>query len=242
MSLTDEERITYSRQVMLFENEGQDRLKKGRVTIVGAGGLGTVSALYLAAAGIGGITIVDDDVIDASNLNRQIAYRAADKNRKKAVVLAERLRQLNPHIAVTAVVDRITAASVTALIGDTDGIVDAVDEFSVRMHLNSHAVARSCPLFHGAVSAFYGQVTTVIPGESPCLMCIFPETPPPGETAVIGPTCCLIGSLQANEVIKFITGSGHLITHRMAVWDGRTGDLDMMAVEKNPHCPVCGKG
>jgi len=240
MPLTDEERTTYSRQLALFGDEGQGRLKRGRVTIVGAGGLGTVSALYLAAAGMGTITVIDDDVIEARNLNRQIAYRASDRGRNKAAVLAERLRQLNPHITVTAVVDRISAASVKALITETDAIVDAVDDFSVRMCLNAHAVARSYPLFHGAVSAFYGQATTIIPGETPCLACIFPETPPSDETAVIGPTCGLIGSLQANDVIKFIIGNGDLIANRLAVWDGRTGDLDMMPVEKNPYCPVCG--
>jgi len=107
---------------------------------------------------------------------------------------------------------------------------------------NTFQTCRPKAVFYGSVSSICVQVTTVIPGEGSCLMCIFPETPPPDETAIIGPTCGLIGSLQANEVIKFITGSGDLITHRMAVWDGRTGDLDMMPVEKNPHCPVCGKG
>ena len=238
--LSERERERYKRQMLLFGDEGQERLKKAHIFIAGAGGLGSPVSLYLAVAGVGTITIVDMDVVDQSNLNRQILHSDRDIGRKKTVSAEEKLTTINPDITVHAIDVRIDESNATALVGKADGIVDAMDNYPIRYLLNDVAVKKNIPLFHGAIRGFYGQATTIIPGKTPCLKCIFPKAPPKEVFPVVGVTPGVIGTVQATEVIKYILKSGDLLTNRIFIWDGLAGRADEISAERIPCCPVCG--
>jgi molybdopterin/thiamine biosynthesis adenylyltransferase len=225
---------------MLFGDEGQERLKKAHIFIAGAGGLGSPVSLYLAVAGIGTITIVDMDEVDQSNLNRQILHFDRDIGRKKTASAEEKLKEINPDITVNAVDMEIEETNAANLVGKADGIVDALDNYPTRYILNDVAIAKKIPLFHGGIRGFYGQVTTIIPGKTPCLKCIFPKAPPKEVFPVVGVTPGFIGVLQANEVIKYLLGSGLLLTGRLFIWDGMQAHADEICVERNPACVACG--
>ncbi|HDS63330.1 MAG TPA: HesA/MoeB/ThiF family protein, partial [Methanofollis liminatans] len=201
--LSESERERYHRQTMIFGEEGQERLKKATAFIAGAGGLGCPIALYLAAAGVGRIRLVDSDTVDLSNLNRQVLYQKADIGRPKVAAAAEKLAALNPEISVEAVRTVIDAATVAGLTAGADVIVDAMDNFETRYLLNGAALERGIPLVHGAISGFFGQATTIIPGRTPCLACIFPNPPPDETVPALGTTAGVIGLVQANETIKY---------------------------------------
>ena len=162
---------------MLFGDEGQERLKKAHIFIAGAGGLGSPVSLYLAVAGVGTITIVDMDVVDQTNLNRQILHFDRDIGRKKTASAREKLQEINPDITVNAIDVRIDETNAADLVGKADGIVDAMDNYPTRYLLNEVAIAKEIPFFHGGIYGFYGQATTIIPGTTPCLKCIFPKAP-----------------------------------------------------------------
>ncbi|MDO9327042.1 MAG: HesA/MoeB/ThiF family protein [Methanoregula sp.] len=229
----------YKRQVMLFGEEGQERLKKAHIFIAGAGGLGSPISIYLAVAGVGTITIVDMDVVDQTNLNRQILHNDCDVGRKKTASAEEKLRELNPDITINAIDVRIEESNAAKLIGKADGIVDAMDNYPTRYLLNDVAIAKEIPLFHGGIRGFYGQATTIIPGTTPCLKCIFPRAPPKEVFPVVGVTPGIIGTIQANEVIKYLTGSGRLLTGRLFIWDGMEAHAEELGVERNPACEAC---
>ena len=229
----------YKRQMMLFGEEGQERLKKAHIFIAGAGGLGSPISIYLAVAGVGTITIVDMDVVDQSNLNRQILHFGRDVGRKKTASAEEKLRELNPDITVNAIDVRIEESNAKKLIGKADGIVDAMDNYPTRYLLNDVAIAKEIPLFHGGIRGFYGQATTIIPGTTPCLKCIFPKAPPKEVFPVVGVTPGIIGTIQANEVIKYLLGSGDLLTNRLFIWDGMEAHAEELCVERNPACEAC---
>ncbi|KUG20418.1 MAG: HesA/MoeB/ThiF family protein [Methanomicrobiaceae archaeon] len=235
-----DERERYRRQILLFGEEGQERLREAEIFIAGAGGLGSPVAIYLAAAGIGTITIADHDTVSLSNLNRQILHRERDIGREKVESAAERLRELNPEITVRTVGETIRRESADRLVGSADGIVDALDNFPTRYLLNRTALSKGIPLFHGGIRGFYGQATTIVPGETGCLECIFPCGPPEETVPVIGVTAGIIGLLQANEVIKYLLGTGDLLAGRLLLWDGLKGCMDELCIEKNPRCPACG--
>jgi molybdopterin-synthase adenylyltransferase len=239
MTLSERERERYKRQILLFGEEGQEKLKKAHIFIAGAGGLGCPIAIYLAVAGVGTITIVDKDVVDQSNLNRQILHSDRDIGRKKTASAVEKLRILNPDIAVHAIDTTIGESNVRDLVGQAGGIVDAMDNFPARYFLNTVSQEKNIPLFHGAICGMYGQATTIIPGKTPCFACIFPKAPPSEVFPVVGVTPGLIGMVQATEVIKYFTGSGDLLTNRLFVWDGMIAKADEIVVEKNPTCGVC---
>jgi molybdopterin-synthase adenylyltransferase len=239
MTLSERERERYKRQILLFGEEGQEKLKKAHIFIAGAGGLGCPIAIYLAVAGVGTITIVDKDVVDQSNLNRQILHSDRDIGRKKTASAVEKLRILNPDIAVHAIDTTIGESNVRDLVGQAGGIVDAMDNFPARYFLNTVSQEKNIPLFHGAICWMYGQATTIIPGKTPCFACIFPKAPPSEVFPVVGVTPGLIGMVQATEVIKYFTGSGDLLTNRLFVWDGMIAKADEIAVEKNPACDIC---
>jgi adenylyltransferase/sulfurtransferase len=238
--LSERERERYKRQLMLFGDEGQERLSKAHIFIAGAGGLGSPVAFYLAVAGIGTITIVDMDVVDQSNLNRQILHTDRDIGRKKTVSAEEKLTAINPDIRIHAIDTRIDETNAARLIGSAGGIVDAMDNYPVRYLLNEVAIQKKIPLFHGAIQGFYGQATTILPKETPCLNCIFPKAPPGEVSPVVGATAGVIGTVQATEVIKYLTMQGDLLTGRLFIWDGLAATAEEIAVEKNPACPVCG--
>ncbi|MDO9550627.1 MAG: HesA/MoeB/ThiF family protein [Methanoregula sp.] len=229
----------YKRQMMLFGEDGQERLKKAHIFVAGAGGLGSPVSIYLAVAGVGTITIVDMDVVDQTNLNRQILHTDRDIGKKKTTSAKEKLQELNPDITVNAIDATIDASNVTKLIGSADGIVDAMDNYPTRYLLNDVAIAKKIPLFHGGINGFFGQATTIIPGISPCLKCIFKKAPPKEVFPVVGVTAGIIGTIQANEVIRYLTGSGELLTGRLFLWDGMQAHAEEIRAERNPGCEAC---
>ena len=226
--------------MILFGDEGQERLRQAHIVIAGAGGLGSPVSLYLAVAGVGKITIIDMDVVDRTNLNRQILHYDRDTGRKKTASAEEKLRELNPDITVNAIDVKIDASNAAKLVGRAGGIVDAMDNYPTRYLLNDVAIAKGIPFFHGAIRGFYGQATTVIPGTTPCLKCIFPKAPPEEVFPVVGVTPGIIGTIQANEVIRYLLGSGELLTGRLFIWDGMQARAEEIRVERNPACEACG--
>lgn len=238
--LSDRELARYSRQIAVsgWGNEGQEKVKKARVMVAGAGGLGSVVLIYLAAAGVGHIRIVDSDKVETTNLNRQVLYTDSDIGRRKARVAAERLEALNCDIRVEPVVEVIAEDNVSELVADYV-IVDAMDNLPTRFLLNGVAVQRELPLFHGAVYAWEGRATTVIPGETPCLQCLYQDVIP-GKPPVVGVTPAVIGCVQAAEVVKYVLGMGQLLTGRLLIYDGLAMTFNEMKVNKDPDCPVCG--
>lgn len=236
---SEHERERYQRQMMLFGDEGQERLKKANIFIAGAGGLGSPVSLYLAVAGVGTITIVDKDVVDRTNLNRQILHFDRDIGKKKTASAEEKLRKLNPDITVKAIEAKIDETTISDLVREADGIVDALDNYPTRYLLNRVAVSKEIPLFHGGIRGFYGQATTIIPGITPCLECFFPKEPPQEVFPVVGVTPGIIGAVQANEVIKYLLGSGDLLTGRLFIWDGMQARAEEICVERNPACEAC---
>lgn len=240
--INEEELNRYIRQFSLIGREGQDKLKRAKILIAGAGGLGSPIATYLALAGIGRIVVVDDDIVSVSNLNRQTLHWSSDVGREKITSAQEKIRAMNPYVEVETISCKIEEDNVTGIVGDADLIVDALDNFPARYFLNSVAVKRHIPFFHGAVRGFHGQVMTVIPHQTACLRCVFPQTPPAEISPVIGVTPGVIGSIQATEVIKYLTGKGELLTNRLLLWDGLSGKMNFLQVKRNPFCPDCRQG
>jgi molybdopterin-synthase adenylyltransferase len=230
----------YKRQMMLFGKDGQELLKKAHIFIAGAGGLGSPVSIYLAVAGVGTITIVDMDVVDGTNLNRQILHYNRDIGLKKIASAEEKLQELNPDIIINAIDVKIDASNAKKLVGSADGIVDAMDNYPTRYQLNDVAIAKNIPFFHGGIRGFYGQATTIMPGSTPCLKCIFPKAPPREEFPVIGVTAGIIGTIQSNEVIKYLTGTGDLLMNRLFIWDGMQSHAEEIRIERNPLCEACG--
>ncbi len=237
---SERERERYKRQMLLFGDEGQERLKKAHIFIAGAGGLGSPVSLYLAVAGVGTITIVDTDVVDRTNLNRQILHFDRDIGRKKTESAQEKLQEINPDITIHAIDIKIDETNAADLVGEADGIVDALDNYPARYLLNEVAIAEEIPLFHGGIRGFYGQATTIIPGTTPCLKCIFPKPPPQEIFPVVGATAGIIGTVQANEVLKYLLGIGEMLTGRLIIWDGLLAHAEEICVERNPACVACG--
>jgi molybdopterin/thiamine biosynthesis adenylyltransferase len=230
----------YDRQIRLFGAEGQEKLKRAKVFITGAGGLGSPISIYLAAAGIGKIVLVDKDVVELSNLNRQILHWERDVGSRKALSALEKLQKMNSDIIVEAAAEILDEENVLHLVGDADLIIDAMDNFPSRYLLNKAALDRKMPFIHGAIHGFHGQATTVLPGRTACLRCIFPEAPPPETFPVVGVTPGIIGLIQATEAIKYITGLGDLLAGKLLIWDGIRPSLETIDVERDPRCRDCG--
>jgi len=237
--LSERERERYKRQMMLFGDEGQEFLKKAHIFIAGAGGLGSPVSVYLAVAGIGTLTVVDRDVVDQSNLNRQILHYDRDIGRKKTESAEEKLMAINPDITVRVIDTTIEEKNAGDLVGKADGIVDAMDNYPARYLLNNVAIRKKIPLFHGAICGFYGQATTIIPGQTACLTCIFPKAPPKEVFPVVGVTPGLIGMVQATEVLKYLLKNGELLTNRLFIWDGMQAHAEEICMERDPHCTAC---
>ncbi|HEX77044.1 MAG TPA: HesA/MoeB/ThiF family protein [Dehalococcoidia bacterium] len=239
--LSPQERERYDRQMMLegFGEAGQERLKKAKVFIAGAGGLGSPVSIYLAVAGVGQIHIVDKDVVELSNLNRQILHWDRDIRVEKAKSAQEKLSQLNPDTEVKSVVANIDDDTVLDLVGDCDLIVDAMDNYPTRYVLNRAALAKGIPLCHGSIYGLEGMTTTIIPGQTPCLRCIFPQAPPPTKFPVVGVTPAVIGCIQATEVIKYLVGLGELLANRLLIYDGWSLKFREVNIKRDPRCPDC---
>ena len=240
--LDTKELVRYDRQILIPEigESGQERLKNAKVFIAGAGGLGSQISIYLAAAGIGRIRLVDCDTVDASNLNRQVLHWEKDVGRKKVESACEKLKDLNPHISIEPVCDVITASNVSKLIEGFDAVVDAMDNLETRFLLNKAAVDRQIPFFHGAVRGFEGRVMTILPGKTACLRCMRKETLPPEKFPVIGVAPALIGTIQATEVVKYFVGVGRLLTNRILLYDGLDCRFTEFQVRRDPNCDHCG--
>lgn len=230
----------YIRQIMLFGEEGQEKLKESKVFVAGAGGLGSPVSTYLAVAGVGKIIIADFDFVEKSNLNRQFLHHEKDIGRNKIESAKEKLLSLNPEIEVEVIKEKITDENADYVVPTCDLIIDALDNFDTRHVLNRLAVKRKIPLIHGAVSGYRGQVTTIIPGKTPCLCCIFPTSFKKEVFPVLGTTPGVIGTIQANEAIKFITGQGNLLENRLLLWDGLSCSFCDLDINKTENCPICG--
>ena len=239
--LSEQELERYDRQMMIkgFGVEGQQKLKDARVIIAGSGGLGSPISIYLAVAGVGNITIVDYDTVALSNLNRQINHWNKDIDRKKIDSASEKLSAINPDIVINPVSDKIDESNVYDIVGDNDLIVDAMDNVPTRLLLNKVAIEKRVPIFHGAVYGFDGRITTIIPGQTPCLRCLYPRIPPPSKFPVVGVAPAIIGCIQAAEVIKYITGLGELLTGRILMYDGLKSKFVHLDVKRRTQCDAC---
>jgi molybdopterin/thiamine biosynthesis adenylyltransferase len=244
MTFSDLEVERYARHLVLREigGPGQQKLKAARVLIVGAGGLGAPASLYLAAAGVGHIGLVDPDTVSLSNLQRQVLYATADDGAPKVERAADRLEALNPHVHVEPIDVRLTSDNARALVAAYDLVLDGTDDFATRFAVNAACVAEGKPLVSGAIGRWTGQIG-VFTGR-PCYQCLVPEIPPDAETCsavgVVGALAGTIGSLMALEAIKLITGAGEPLIGRLMVFDALEGEARTMRIGAEPRCPVCG--
>jgi len=240
--LSENEKKRYDRQIMIPEigEEGQEKLKRARIVIAGVGGLGSPIAVYLAAAGVGTIRIIDEDTVDISNLNRQILHWDRDIGRGKVDSAFEKLSEMNHDIKIEAVRATIAEDNVSQLVEGCDLIVDAMDNLPTRYLLNRTAVEMGIPFFHGAVRGFEGRVMTVIPGKTACLQCMYRGPLPKEKFPVIGMAPALVGAIQATEVVKYLVGMGGLLTGRLLLYDGMAQTFTEFKVKRNPQCEHCG--
>jgi molybdopterin/thiamine biosynthesis adenylyltransferase/rhodanese-related sulfurtransferase len=246
--LSPAETLRYARHIVLDEvgEEGQRRLRTARVLVVGAGGLGSPASLYLAAAGVGTLGLVDFDAVDASNLQRQVLYGESDLGRPKLDAAVDRLRDMNPHIAVVPHPVRLTSENALDVIRDYDIVVDGTDNFPTRYLVNDACVLLGKRNVYGSILKFEGQVSVFAGDDAPCYRCLFRQPPPPGlvpscaEAGVLGALPGVIGSIQALETVKLITGAGDPLIGRLLLFDGLTMKWREMKLRRNPDCPVCG--
>ena len=248
MPLTREELHRYSRHLILPDValEGQERIKAARVLLVGAGGLGSPAALYLAAAGVGTLGIVDFDVVDLTNLQRQILHHTSDVGRPKVLSAKEKIQALNPDVQVSMYEERLTAGNAMKIVSGYDVVIDGVDNFTAKFLINDACFFAGKPLVHGGILRFDGRVTTIVPKQSACYRCIFKTPPPAGlvascqEAGVIGVLAGIIGTIQATEALKLILGIGHPLMNRFLDFDARKTQFREIKVKRNPDCALCG--
>ncbi|MBI5581002.1 MAG: HesA/MoeB/ThiF family protein [Deltaproteobacteria bacterium] len=243
--LTEEEARRYSRQVALPEIgvEGQLRLAAGRVMVVGLGGLGSIAAYYLAAAGVGYLKLIDRDRVAVENLNRQILHSTFDLERPKPESAAEKLSRLNPHCRIEAVHTAIEDSNAAALLADCDVIFDATDNRETRQVLNRLSLRRQVPFVYGGISGWEGMASTFIPGRTACFSCLFPphaETAKPAPPPVLGPTAGIVASIQCLETIRLLVGCVPQLAGRLLRFSGLTMEFRKLQIDRNPGCPVCG--
>jgi sulfur-carrier protein adenylyltransferase/sulfurtransferase len=239
----------YSRHLIIPEvgKTGQRRLKNARVLCVGAGGLGSPALMYLAAAGVGTLGIVDFDVVDESNLQRQIIHGQSDVGRPKAESARDTIREINPHVEVILHPERLDSDNAMRIFEPYDLIVDGTDNFATRYLVNDACVLLGKPYVWGSIFRFDGQASVFWADHGPCYRCLYPEPPPPGmvpscaEGGVLGVLCATVGSIQVNEAIKLITGIGDPLVERLMIYDALEMSFRPVTVRKDPECPVCGK-
>jgi molybdopterin/thiamine biosynthesis adenylyltransferase/rhodanese-related sulfurtransferase len=243
-------RARYSRHLLIPEvgEAGQLRLLDSKVLLIGAGGLGSPASLYLAAAGVGRIGIVDADVVDESNLQRQIVHSTEVLGQPKVESAKATIEALNPDVEVVAYQERLTSENVDRILADGwDVIVDGADNFPTRYLVNDASVWHDIPVVHGSIYRFEGQVTVFKPGDGPCYRCLFPAPPPPelapscAEGGVLGVLPGIIGSLQANEALKLALGIGDSLVGRLLLFDALAAEFNEVSIRRDPNCPVCGE-
>jgi molybdopterin/thiamine biosynthesis adenylyltransferase len=241
--LTKDDLTRYERQLFYtgFGEKGQKRLKQSHVVVAGLGGLGCCASLYLTCTGVGHVTLIDCDNVELSNLNRQVLHCEEDIGERKPFSAAQKLAKLNSSINVTPVFKKITERNAREIIKGADLVIDGMDNFQTRFILNKACVAEGIPFIHGGVQGLFGEVTTILPGKTPCLACIFPEVPERRNTIpVFGVTPALVAILQVTEAIKLLAGFGSLLTGKMLYFKGETMDFTFRNLVKNPSCRVCG--
>jgi len=240
--LTKDDRARYDRQIMIkgIGEEGQEKLKRAKVFIAGSGGLGSPVAIYLAAAGVGMMRLVDHDRVELSNLNRQVLHGDTDIGRRKIDSAKEKLKGLNQSVEIEALAETITEDNVSRLVDGFDLIVDAMDNLPTRYVLNKAAIDKNIPFFHGAVYGFEGRAMTIIPGKTACLWCVYQGRVTKGKFPVIGVAPAVIGCIQATEVIKYILGIGELLTNSLLIYDGLNLEFTRLTIKRDPNCEHCG--
>ena len=246
--LTPDEVDSYSRHIIMPQigSEGQRKLIDSSVLIIGAGGLGSPAALYLALAGVGKIGVADFDVVDRSNLQRQVLHRDSDIGKRKVVSAMETLKSYNPNVEVIMHDEPINSSNALNIIKDYDAVINGADNFPTRYLICDATFFLKKPLFDGSVLTFDGQVTTYVPGKN-CYRCIFPDPPPPGsvpscsEAGVIGALPGLVGSIQAIEAVKYLVGIGEVLEGKMILIDSLSMEFRTVKIRKNDDCVLCGK-
>lgn len=248
MEFTEDQIKRYSRHILLQDVgvEGQEAILGSKVLIIGAGGLGSPAAFYLAAAGIGTIGLVDGDVVDLSNLQRQILHFTKDVDRLKVESAAEKLHQLNPDSKIKTYPKMLFAENIMEIIEEYDFIIDGTDNFATKFLINDACVFAKKPFSHGGILRFEGQTMTYVPG-SMCYRCIFKKPPPKNavptcsQAGVLGAIAGMLGTIQAAEALKFITHTGDLLVNQLLTFNAKTMDFRKVKLRKNPECPICGE-
>lgn len=248
MQFTDEQITRYSRHILLPEvgGKGQKKIAESRILIVGAGGLGSPAALYLAAAGVGTLGLIDHDVVDLSNLQRQVLHHTPDVGRSKLLSAKDKIQALNPDVNVVLHDDRLSAKNALDIIREYAVVIDGVDNFPTKFLINDACFFAGKPLVHGGILRFDGRVFTIVPNQSACYRCIFKEPPPLGlvascqEAGVLGVLAGIIGTIQTTEALKLVLGIGRLLTDRMLDFDLRRTAFREIRIRRNPHCSLCG--
>jgi len=249
MKLRDDQIERYSRQILLpaVGGKGQEKLLNAKVLIIGAGGLGSPCALYLASAGIGTLGIVDSDKVELNNLQRQIVHSVNTVGSPKVDSAKDRLNAINPDVKVIPYNIRLTSANILDIIKDYDMVVDGSDNFPTRYLVNDACVFFNKPLSHGGIFRFDGQAITILPHKSACYRCLFSEPPPPGlvpscqEAGILGAVAGIIGTIQANEVLKYVLGIGEVLAGKLLVFNALDSFFRQVKVSRDPKCPVCGE-
>ena len=248
MELSKEQADRYARQIILSEigEEGQKRLINAKVLVIGLGGLGSSCAIYLAAAGVGNLGILDFDKVGLNNLHRQVIHSEKYINHPKTESAKDRISQINSDVKVIDYSMKLTPENAVDLISNYDIVADCTDNFPSRFLVNDTCVIANRPFAHAAVFQFFGQAMTIIPGTSACYRCLLPESPPkevipePEKSGIIGTIAGLMGIIQANEIIKYILGAGELLTGKLLMFDALDCSFEKIDVKKNPDCAVCG--
>ncbi|HZU69694.1 MAG TPA: molybdopterin-synthase adenylyltransferase MoeB [Ktedonobacteraceae bacterium] len=248
-TMTEAQAKRYSRHLLIPEvgEQGQFKLLDSKVLLLGAGGLGSPAAYYLAAAGVGTIGIIDDDVVEESNLQRQIIHNTKRVGQYKAESARETIEALNPDVKIITYIERLDETNVARIIADYDVVIDGTDNFPTRYLLNDAAIIANKPVVHGSVFRFEGQLTVFKPYEGPCYRCLYPEPPPPAlapscaEAGVLGVLPGIIGLLQATETIKLLLGIGDPLVGRLMTYDALAGEFSELRLFRDPNCPACGE-
>jgi molybdopterin/thiamine biosynthesis adenylyltransferase len=248
IDFTDESLERYSRHILLKEVgvAGQNKISEAKILIIGAGGLGAPAAMYLAAAGVGTIGIADADVVDLSNLQRQIVHTTPDVGKPKVISAAETIRAMNPDVHVVPYQKFVDASNIEELVKEYDFIIDGTDNFPVKYLINDACVLLKKPFSHAGIIQFQGQTMTYVP-NSPCFRCVFPNMPPDGavptcrQAGVLGVMGGIIGTIQAAEALKYILGIGELLAGKLLVFDALTMNFRKVSLARGKQCPTCGK-
>ena len=249
MDFTEEKLERYSRNILLKDVgvEGQIKIMEGRILIIGAGGLGAPAALYLAAAGVGTIGLVDSDKVELSNLQRQVIHFTQDIDKPKVLSAAEKMQAFNPHIDVKTIFEYVRTDNIREIMDGYDFVIDGTDNFATKFLINDACVMTNTPFSHGGILRFDGQTMTVVPGQSACYRCVFAAPPPKdliptwSQAGILGAVAGILGSIQAAEALKYVVGIGGILTNRLLTLNAMNMEFRNVAIKKRDDCEVCGE-